>query len=128
MKILFKLHLCNFLGLTLQCFQFNFFLPMKTWKNWPKKLLIIGPIFFLSNAKSTPNLNFCFIRISHRAWDFSMMTLLPTLMTLLKVTTFYFFFSRFFCCSIANTAQKHNQEYSTTTQVQTTNWYTMVKI
>ena len=29
MKILFKLHLCNFLVLTLQYFQFNFFCPWK---------------------------------------------------------------------------------------------------
>ena len=36
---------------------------MKTWKNWPKKLLIF---FFQQWLKSSPNLNSCSIKISHR--------------------------------------------------------------
>ena len=42
---------------------------MKTWKKRSQKLLIIGPDFFFSNAngpKSSPNLNSCSIKISHR--------------------------------------------------------------
>ena len=53
-------------------FIFHSFLPMKTWKNWPKNLLITGPnLFFLfSNAnrpKSSSNFNSCSKKISHRA-------------------------------------------------------------
>ena len=38
---------CNFLVRTLQYFfLFNLFLPLKTWKNCPQKLLVNGPFFF----------------------------------------------------------------------------------
>ena len=40
---------------------------MKTWKNHPQKLLIIGPHFFFSIAnrpKTSPNLIFCSIKMS----------------------------------------------------------------
>ena len=67
-KVIYPFILCNFLVQTLQCFQiiYFFFLTLKTWKNHPKKLLIIGPIFFFRIAnrpKSSPNLNSCSIKI-----------------------------------------------------------------
>ena len=40
---------------------------LKTWKNCPQKLLIIGPNFFFSIAnqpKTSPNHIFCFIKMS----------------------------------------------------------------
>ena len=40
----------------------------KTWKNHPQKLPIIGPIFMGGIAhrpKTSPNLNFCSIKIFH---------------------------------------------------------------
>ena len=40
----------------------TFFLPMKTWKNQPQKLLIIGPKFLFQSTIS-PNLIFCSIKI-----------------------------------------------------------------
>ena len=61
--------LCSFLVWTLQCF-YKFFLTTKTWKKRSQKLLISSPnVFFSSNAnwpKSSPNLNSCSIKISHR--------------------------------------------------------------
>ena len=42
---------------------------MKTWKKRPKKLHIIDPNIFFSNTnqlKSSPNINSCSIKISHR--------------------------------------------------------------
>ena len=42
-------------------------------------------------------------------------------MTLLKVTTFYFFFFQVFLLLHCQYSTENNQEYSTTTQVQTTN-------
>ena len=71
-KCLYNFILCNFLVWTLQFFHFVFYffcLTTKTWKNRPKKLLMIGPIFFFSNAnqpKSSPNLKSCSIKISNR--------------------------------------------------------------
>ena len=35
--------------------MFSFFFPMKTWKNRPQKLLIIGPIFFFITAHMAKN-------------------------------------------------------------------------
>ena len=47
----FFLPLFNFSVWKLQYFQKNFFLPMKTLKNKPQKLFIIGPkLFFHSNG------------------------------------------------------------------------------
>ena len=45
-----------------------FFCPMKTWKNLPQRLLIIGPIFFLyaNRPKTSSNLNFCSIKNAYR--------------------------------------------------------------
>ena len=42
---------------TLQCFQknFNIFLLLKTWKNYPQNLLIIGPDPFFSVLPISPN-------------------------------------------------------------------------
>ena len=46
------------------------FLPLKTWKDHPQYLVMSSPdTFFFSTAnrpKSSPNLNFCSIKISHR--------------------------------------------------------------
>jgi hypothetical protein len=49
---------------------------MKTWKNHPQKLLIIVPNFLsiANRPKTSPNLNFCSIKIAQRAnlalfWD-----------------------------------------------------------
>ena len=44
--------LCNFLVRTLQCFflKLTFFLPLKTLKKHPQKLLIIDPIFFFDTG------------------------------------------------------------------------------
>ena len=56
--------LCNFLMPTLQCLKKT--LPLKTWKNCPQNLLIIGPNCFFSPAnrpKTSPNLIFCSIKM-----------------------------------------------------------------
>ena len=47
---------------------FNFFAPKNMKQLTSKELLIIGPNFFVSIAnrpKTSPNLNFCFIKIAH---------------------------------------------------------------
>ena len=52
-KKIIKAILCNFSKQLLKCFQksfLNFFLPPKTWKKHPKKLLIIGPFFTVGPA------------------------------------------------------------------------------
>ena len=47
------------------------FLPPKTWKKLPQKLLIISPQFFsfsiANRLKTSPNLNLCSLKIAHRA-------------------------------------------------------------
>ena len=63
---------------TLQCFYFlYFFLPMKTWKNWPKKLPIIGQNLYFSVMPSGPNLNSCSIKISHHGTSLKWLWLAP---------------------------------------------------
>ena len=72
-KIFFfvKKVLCNFSVRTLQCFQIfflNFFLPWKSEKNGPQKLLIIGPDPFIPQSSPDhsplPRIDFSYYEIS----------------------------------------------------------------
>ena len=79
-KHFFHLHLMQLFSTDITVFSKYYqiyLLSLKIWKNKPQKLLNIRPIFFsiANQPKTSPNLNFCSIKTTHRATYICIMTL-----------------------------------------------------